>query len=317
MESAKWSPRLQSLQLRGFLMIITFGGSIMSHCLLGALYGRWGMHGLELIFGQFGGVIKSLKSDWISKRGVCTYLHWNGFSSDARSSRVAVVRDLFPAVSKWNTIPFALYLFDVLILLPRQRQRRRRIGKKETERREECQTSRNLVFQHKAFVERVVSGRSAQRKHSYYNTASSAHACTSKEVCERVVCMVFVITLPLLSLTVSGVLHVKVHYYYCIVLKKEKVPRVFVSLGAPNPNESTLYIISNHLQRQVLIAGTVCEHGCCSVFKLGWDVVLSSWVFKFQVDQLVSLIKFKKKTFIDPSQISFKKVGVFHGQWVL
>lgn len=58
------------------------------------------MHGLELIFGQFGGVIKSLKSDWISKRGVCTYLHWNGFSSDARSSRVAVVRDLFPAVSK-------------------------------------------------------------------------------------------------------------------------------------------------------------------------------------------------------------------------
>lgn len=164
----------------------------------------------------------------------------------------------------------------LLILLPRQRQRRRRIGKKETERREECQTSRNLVFQHKAFVERVVSGRSAQRKHSYYNTASSAHACTSKEVCERVVCMVFVITLPLLSLTVSGVLHVKVHYYYCIVLKKEKVPRVFVSLGAPNPNESTLYIISNHLQRQVLIAGTVCEHGCCSVFKLGWDVVLSS-----------------------------------------
>lgn len=88
--------------------------------------------------------------------------------------------------------------------------------------------------------------------------------------------MVFVITLPLLSLTVSGVLRVKVHYYYCIVLKKEKVPRVFVSLGAPNPNESTLYIISNHLQRQVLIAGTVCEHGCCSVFKLGWDVVLSS-----------------------------------------
>ncbi len=90
-----------------------------------------------------------------------------------------------------ETLYPSLCLFDVLILLPgqKEREKERERKKKQKKRRKERGLSerhlrnRNLVFQHEAFVESVVSGRSAQRIHNCCNMASYVHVhlCTCKE----------------------------------------------------------------------------------------------------------------------------------------
>ena len=105
----------------------------------------WGCFFFFFLGKQFGGIIKFQKSDLISKRPPRTYLHWSCFLFTPAVHAfpcVPIVRDLFCCLENETLYP-SLCLFDVLILLPGQRERERE--KEETkkkdrdERGEDCQ----------------------------------------------------------------------------------------------------------------------------------------------------------------------------------
>lgn len=108
---------------------------------------------------QFGGVIKFQNQIWF-QRGSGTYLHWNCFLFTPAVHAfpcVPIVRDPFCCLKTKHYTPLCVYLMCWFCCPGRERERETGETKKERGLSGRHLRNRNLVSQHKVFVESVVS----------------------------------------------------------------------------------------------------------------------------------------------------------------
>lgn len=182
-------------------MIITFGGPRMGFIMsphplvLVSLVGEECMdlntdHFKRIPGKQFGGVIKFQNQIWFQRGastliciGIAFFLH-----PQFTHFHVFPLSVTCSAVSKRNTIPLSVFIWcaDSAAQAKREEKQKKKERRKERGLSDRHLRIRNLVFQHKAFVESVVSGRSARRIQNCCNTASHVHV---RKVC--VTCCVY------------------------------------------------------------------------------------------------------------------------------